>query len=712
MFSSRLLFMNNISVAQRSCKSTTQSKCIKKLLIANRGEIACRIIRTAQRLDIATVAVYSEADTNAMHVNLADNAYPIGPSPPSSSYLNQQCILNVALLCQADAIHPGYGFLSENAAFAEACVQNGFIFVGPSSSAMRAMGSKDKAKEIMSSAAVPVIDGYHGVDQSDVRLKAETERIGYPVMLKAVCSGGGKGMRVIVNESEFLDRLHSARSESKSAFGDDRMIIEKLVPCARHVEVQIFGDNYGNYVHLFERDCSAQRRCQKLIEEAPAPSISDTTRRSMRKAAIAAASCANYTGAGTVEFLVDKDQFYFLEMNTRLQVEHPVTEMITGIDLVEWQLRIASGERLPIQDQTSITSRGHSFEARIYAQNPLEGFAPCPGNLIYFDLSYLAKMSNLRLEVGYQQGDAVSSHYDPLIGKIVAWDADRTSALQKLHDALANLQLFGVGNNVAFLLTLCQHSRLSLEGAMHTKFIDEHVEQLLHNRKDEQWLKVAACWAHLGSYLAMRESMRHCCSDPFGISDGFRINTAPTGDRLTVRSGDTLVSTNIKESHTMFSFEVGKETYKMKCVRSTVDECAEGGKIAKMDIEYGSERIQVSSLFIACKARVYCSRFAGSFIDFNLAEPAWAESLSKVGAFSGEMNIAAPLPGIIERIVVTAGQQVKKGDVLLTMVAMKMEFSLTAPFDATVDRVLCQAGNSVPKGAKLVHLSSGEVGTH
>ncbi|CDW53158.1 CPSase L D2 and Biotin lipoyl and Biotin carb C a nd CPSase L chain domain containing protein [Trichuris trichiura] len=699
----------NIRLMPERLNSSSQCKPIKKLLISNRGEIACRIIRTARRLDIATIAVYSETDRDAMHVRLADSAYHIGPSAASLSYLNQERIFDIARRCQADAIHPGYGFLSENATFAEACVQNGLIFVGPSSSAMRAMGSKDKAKEIMLAAGVPTVDGYHGADQSDKKLRSEANRIGYPVMLKAVCSGGGKGMRAVMYENEFFSHLHSARSEAKSSFGDDRMIVEKFIHSPRHVEMQIFGDNYGNYVHLFERDCSAQRRCQKLIEEAPAPLISNSMRQRMGKAAIAAASSVNYAGAGTVEFLIDKDgkQFYFMEMNTRLQVEHPVTEMITGMDLVEWQLRIASGEPLPIRDQSLIIARGHSFEARLYAENPLEDFAPSPGRLVYFDLSSLENLSNIRLEMGYQQGDCISSHYDPLIGKIIAWDIDRTSALQRLHFALANLRLCGVGSNMPFLLALCQHTDLATEGSMYTQFIGDHFEELLLQCKDEQWLNLAACWAHLGCYLARRSMLRHCSSDPFKIADGFRINLPSVDDKLTLRWGKAVMITSLKESPPFFSFKVGEEIYKITCARSIVD-IADTYEAVKMDAEYANERFRVTTVQYDKKAVVYCSRFPTSAVNFELAEPAYTESMS-AGEPVGEQTISSPLPGIVEQIVVASGQQVKKGDTLLVMVAMKMECSLKAPFDAVVDRILCRVGDSVPKGAKLIYLADSDV---
>uniref|UniRef100_A0A669PZA9 Methylcrotonoyl-CoA carboxylase 1 n=1 Tax=Phasianus colchicus TaxID=9054 RepID=A0A669PZA9_PHACC len=412
----------------------TETANIGKILIANRGEIACRVMRTARKMGVKSVAVYSEADRNSMHVAMADEAYCIGPAPSQQSYLAVEKIIQVAKTSAAQAIHPGYGFLSENTEFAELCKQEGIIFIGPPSSAIRDMGIKSTSKAIMSAAGVPVVEGYHGEDQSDQCLKEHAMRIGYPVMIKAVRGGGGKGMRIAHSEKEFLDQLESARREAKKSFNDDAMLIEKFVDNPRHVEVQVFGDQHGNAVYLFERDCSVQRRHQKIIEEAPGPGINPEVRKRLGEAAVKAAKAVNYVGAGTVEFIMDSQHnFYFMEMNTRLQVEHPVTEMITGTDLVEWQLRVAAGEKIPLT-QEEILLRGHAFEARIYAEDPTNNFLPGAGPLVH--LSTPPPDRDTRIETGVRQGDEVSVHYDPMIAKLVVWAEDREAALRKLRYSL------------------------------------------------------------------------------------------------------------------------------------------------------------------------------------------------------------------------------------------------------------------------------------
>uniref|UniRef100_A0A674HQ30 Methylcrotonoyl-CoA carboxylase subunit alpha, mitochondrial n=1 Tax=Taeniopygia guttata TaxID=59729 RepID=A0A674HQ30_TAEGU len=414
--------------------STIGGHSIGKILIANRGEIACRVMRTAKKMGVKSVAVYSEADRNSLHVAMADEAYCIGPPPSQQSYLAMEKILQVAKVSAAQAVHPGYGFLSENTEFADLCKQQGIIFIGPPSSAIRDMGIKSTSKAIMSAAGVPVVEGYHGEDQSDECLKEHAKRIGYPVMIKAVRGGGGKGMRIAYSEKEFLDQLESARREAKKSFNDDAMLIEKFVDNPRHVEVQVFGDQHGNAVYLFERDCSVQRRHQKIIEEAPGPGISPEVRRRLGEAAVRAAKAVNYVGAGTVEFIMDSQHnFYFMEMNTRLQVEHPVTEMITGTDLVEWQLRVAAGEKIPLM-QEEILLQGHAFEARIYAEDPNNNFMPGAGPLLHLSTPPADRFT--RIETGVRQGDEVSVHYDPMIAKLVVWAEDRQAALRKLRYSL------------------------------------------------------------------------------------------------------------------------------------------------------------------------------------------------------------------------------------------------------------------------------------
>ncbi|XP_046836271.1 methylcrotonoyl-CoA carboxylase subunit alpha, mitochondrial isoform X2 [Vespa crabro] len=461
----------------RSHSETTQSeKKIDKILIANRGEIACRISRTAKRLGIKTVAVYSDVDRNAMHVDLADEAYCIGPAQSSQSYLRQDKIISVAKQAKCQAIHPGYGFLSENVEFAELCQKESIIFIGPPASAIRDMGIKNKSKEIMAKAGVPVVPGYHGDDQSNDTLLSEARNIGFPLMIKAIRGGGGKGMRIVLNENEFFHALESARTESQKAFGDSAVLLERYVDKPRHVEVQIFADKHGDAVYLFERDCSIQRRHQKVIEEAPAPGISKRLRLELGETAVRAAKAVGYVGAGTVEFIMDRTNynFHFMEMNTRLQVEHPVTEAITGLDLVEWQLKVAAGEGLPLK-QEEIHLRGHAFETRIYAETPRNDFLPGAGNLTY--LRTPETSDNVRVETGVKENDDVLVHYDPMIAKLVVWGSDRNEALRILRSKLCEYNIAGIDTNIEFIKDLCLHPDFQ-NGKVHTGFIVENSKEL------------------------------------------------------------------------------------------------------------------------------------------------------------------------------------------------------------------------------------------
>jgi 3-methylcrotonyl-CoA carboxylase alpha subunit len=450
-----------------------------KILIANRGEITCRVIRSARRLGIATVAVYSSADRNALHVEMADEAILIGDPPPRDSYLRGDMVLAAARRTGADAIHPGYGFLSENSDFCQQCSAEGVIFIGPPASAIEAMGSKSAAKRIMEQAGVPLVPGYHGDDQDSEILRAAANDMGYPVLLKAVAGGGGKGMRIVESADEFDRALAAAQREASKSFGNDVMLVEKYLRQPRHVEIQVFCDSHGNGVYLFERDCSVQRRHQKILEEAPAPDVDAKLRARMGEAAVEAANAIHYEGAGTVEFLLDRDgTFYFMEMNTRLQVEHPVTEMITGLDLVEWQLRVAAGETLPLrQDQLSIN--GHAFEARIYAEDPANDFLPVTGTLSY--LQAPAESRHVRIDTGVRQGDEVSVYYDPMIAKLVVWDEDRNSALKRLCKALADYRISGMTTNVDFLYNLASSSPFQ-QADLDTGFIERHHEEIFHQQ--------------------------------------------------------------------------------------------------------------------------------------------------------------------------------------------------------------------------------------
>src|SRR5947209_715908 len=493
-----------------------------KILIANRGEIACRVIRTARRLGIATVAVYSEVDRNALHVELADEAWPIGPAPVHDSYLDIAAILDVARNSGAEAVHPGYGFLSENAEFAEACEAAGVVFIGPSAAAMRAMGSKAEAKELMQRYGAPLVPGYHGADQNPARLLDEAERIGFPVLIKASAGGGGRGMREVGSAAEFAAALAGAQREAEAAFGDGRVLLEKYLPRPRHIEVQIFADWHGNTVHLFERDCSIQRRHQKVLEEALAPGLDPEQRSAMSEAAVAAARAVGYVGAGTVEFIAEDGHFYFIEMNTRLQVEHPVTEAVTGLDLVEWQFRVAAGEPLPICQQ-DLVLHGHAIEARLYAENPERGFLPQTGTLhgLRFPPSELA-----RVDTGVRQGDAVTPFYDPMIAKIIAWGEDRAAAVGRLQRALVETAVLGLGTNLEFLSRVAAHPEF-VSGMVDTGFIERHRAALVPPRRPapDPVLAAAALFRLVAREDAATAAASHS-GDPFSPwaqVDGWRL---------------------------------------------------------------------------------------------------------------------------------------------------------------------------------------------
>ena len=510
----------------------------EKILIANRGEIACRIIRTCRRMGIRTAAVYSEADAGALHVQLADEACCIGKSAPAESYLRIENVLDAAKKHDAQAIHPGYGFLSENAEFARRCSQSGFVFIGPSAGAIEQMGAKDQAKCVMENAGVPVVPGYKGAEQSPEFLHAEAEKIGYPLIIKAVLGAGGKGMRVVRKQTDFPEALESARNEARNAFSDDRVLLECFVSGPRHIEFQIFGDQHGNVIHLFERDCSVQRRHQKIIEESPSPFLDEKLRSKMANAAVAAAKAVKYSGAGTVEFIVGNDRkFFFMEMNTRLQVEHPVTEMITGLDLVEWQLRIVAGEKLPLS-QKDVKQNGHSIETRIYAENPETGFLPSIGTLkrLVFPDTFQKiqktedeasqSSSIIRIDTGVEQGGEISIHYDPLIAKLVVHADSRKQAYRTMQTALAQSGVLGVETNLGFLQSILQHPYFDA-GKMDTLFVDSNLESLLEENQDSLdwvcWGTAIACLLedYVESETKAQESMEPC--SPWNILNNWRI---------------------------------------------------------------------------------------------------------------------------------------------------------------------------------------------
>uniref|UniRef100_A0A8C6YXP0 Methylcrotonoyl-CoA carboxylase subunit alpha, mitochondrial n=1 Tax=Nothoprocta perdicaria TaxID=30464 RepID=A0A8C6YXP0_NOTPE len=664
---------------------------IEKILIANRGEIACRVMRTARRMGVKSVAVYSEADRNSMHVAMADEAFCIGPAPSQQSYLAMEKIIQVAKASAAQAVHPGYGFLSENTEFAELCKQEGIIFIGPPSSAIRDMGIKSTSKAIMSAAGVPVVEGYHGEDQSDECLKEHAKRIGYPVMIKAVRGGGGKGMRIAHSEKEFLDQLESARREAKKSFNDDAMLIEKFVDQPRHVEVQVFGDQHGNAVYLFERDCSVQRRHQKIIEEAPGPGINPEVRKRLGEAAVKAAKAVNYVGAGTVEFIMDSQHnFYFMEMNTRLQVEHPVTEMITGTDLVEWQLRVAAGEKIPLR-QEEILLRGHAFEARIYAEDPNNDFMPGAGPLLH--LSTPLPDSFTRIETGVRQGDEVSVHYDPMIAKLVVWAEDRQAALRKLRYSLHQYNIVGLNTNIDFLLSLSRHPQFEA-GNVHTNFIPQHHDELFPAQKATPHEVV--CQAALGLILKEKmvtDAFRDQAGDkfsPFASSSGRRLNILYTR-KLSLLDGENTVDVMVNYNR--------EGTYNMQIEDKTFlisgDIFKEGNSFYLRSSVNGA--ISKSKMVILDNT-IYLFTPEGS-AQIGLPVPKYLSAVSSEGMQGGAV---APMTGTIEKIFVKAGDKVQIGDPLMVMIAMKMEHTIRAPKAGVIKKVNFQEGAQANRHASLV----------
>ncbi|NXF02017.1 MCCA carboxylase, partial [Smithornis capensis] len=665
---------------------------IGKILIANRGEIACRVMRTAKKMGVKSVAVYSEADRNSMHVAMADEAYCIGPAPPQQSYLAMEKILQVAKVSAAQAIHPGYGFLSENTEFAELCQQRGIIFIGPPSSAIRDMGIKSTSKAIMSAAGVPVVEGYHGEDQSNECLKEHAKRIGYPVMIKAVRGGGGKGMRIAHSEKEFLDQLESARREAKKSFNDDAMLIEKFVDNPRHVEVQVFGDQHGNAVYLFERDCSVQRRHQKIIEEAPGPGINPEVRKRLGEAAVKAAKAVNYVGAGTVEFIMDSQHnFYFMEMNTRLQVEHPVTEMITGTDLVEWQLRVAAGEMIPLM-QEQILLQGHAFEARIYAEDPNNNFMPGAGPLLH--LSTPPPDHFTRIETGVRQGDEVSVHYDPMIAKLVVWAEDRQAALRKLRYSLHQYNIVGLSTNIDFLLSLSGHPQFET-GNVHTNFISQHHDELFPTKKATP--HEVMCQAALGLILKekmLTDAFRDQSDDkfsPFASSTGRRINLCYTR-KLSLLDGENskLIKRLTFVLIKAFNFQIEDKVFLIS------------GEILN---EGDSVYLRSSVNGTVCKSKlvildntIYLFFPEGS-AQIGLPVPKYLSAVSSGGEQSGAV---APMTGTVEKVFVKAGDKVQTGDPLMVMIAMKMEHIIRAPKAGVIKKVNFQEGAQANRHAPLV----------
>jgi len=660
-----------------------------KILIANRGEIACRIIRTARRLGVGSVAVYSEADAAAWHVKVADEAVAIGGPRAQDSYLAAPKIIAAARKTGAQAIHPGYGFLAENAEFAEACAAAGVVFIGPPPAAIRAMGSKSEAKALMEKAGVPIVPGYHGTEQAEEVLAAEAARIGYPVLLKASAGGGGKGMRRVEAPAEFGAALAGARREAKSAFGDDRMLVEKFLQGPRHVELQVFADSHGHVVHLFERDCSIQRRHQKVIEEARAPGLDPELRKRMGEAAVAAAAAIGYVGAGTVEFILDRsDHFHFMEMNTRLQVEHPVTEMVTGLDLVEWQLRVAAGEPLPLT-QDMVEAHGHAMEARIYAEDPSHDFLPATGQLLHFVLP--SQEGRVRADSGVRAGDEITVHYDPMLAKLIAWGEDRERARRALVSALEKVQIVGLPNNVAFLRALATHPAFAA-GEIDTGFISHHRAELFAPPKiDLERFLAAAVGALVLRRRASAEKAAANSTDPhspWNATDGWRLNLEAS-QTFHLRQGTEDRRAVLHYRRKGLGLDAGGGE------KPVVFQPFDDGRIA---VTFDGRRYEATVVVVGRSLTIFLD---GATLNLDVADPLAAAGAIEVP--SGRLT--APMPGRIVLQNVKPGTRVRHGDVLLVLEAMKMEHSILAPADGIVESVDYAVGDLVEEGVALLSLA-------
>ncbi|WP_065979910.1 acetyl/propionyl/methylcrotonyl-CoA carboxylase subunit alpha [Pseudoalteromonas lipolytica] len=644
------------------------TKTLKKILVANRGEIACRVMRTAKQMGLTTVAVYSDADKHAQHVKLADEAYHIGPAPSKDSYLVADKIIDVAKQTSVDCIHPGYGFLSENSEFALACEQNDIAFIGPPASSIEAMGSKTRAKEIMHEANVPLVPGYYGDNQDTEFLKAEAEKIGYPVLIKAAFGGGGKGMRVVEHAKDFISALEGAKREAKAGFGNDLVLLERYVTKPRHVEVQVFADNHGNCVYLGDRDCSLQRRHQKVIEEAPAPGLSDSLRKEMGEAAVRCAQAINYRGAGTVEFLLCGDEFFFMEMNTRLQVEHPVTEMVTGVDLVSWQINVAAGGKLPLS-QADIQLQGHSFEARIYAEDPSNDFIPCSGRI---DALFTPTESEfVRIDTGIAAGDEISPFYDPMIAKLIVHDDNREAALGRLSKALQQFHLAGFSCNVNFLHNLANHPTFQA-GAPDTHFIEDQGAQLV--AKDEQQHTLATVIAA----FAYMSTLKGSSASPWQQLTGFMLNSAAL--------------TNIPFADVAVQAEKCADGFKINL--NSVDYTSSG------TVENGLARLVINGEKVVAHVIQTDTHIT---VMYN-AQQTVIELIDKHYISEHESDalpLAAPLNGTVVKHLVAVGSEVVKGDAVVIIEAMKMEYTLNAPHDGVLTSYCFGEGELVSHGDML-----------
>ncbi len=678
-----------------------------KILIANRGEIACRVASTAKRLGVRTVAVYSDADRFAKHVDVCDEAVYIGGSAPKDSYLKWDTIIQVAKQTGAEAIHPGYGFLSENDEFAKACDEAGLIFIGPPASAITAMGLKAESKRLMESAGVPLIPGYHGENQDPTFLHQQADKIGYPVLIKASSGGGGKGMRLVEKSADFLDALASCKREAISSFGSDKVLVEKYALKPRHIEIQVFGDKFGNYVYLFERDCSVQRRHQKVLEEAPAPDVDNAMREAMGQSAINAARAVNYVGAGTVEFIVEQRpegmSFYFMEMNTRLQVEHPVTEAITGTDLVEWQLRVASGEKLP-KTQAELSINGHAIEARICAENPDNNFLPATGTLLTYRKpdNTAFKVASVRFDDGVREGDIISPYYDSMIAKLIVHGENREQALAMLDKALAETRIVGLPNNVAFLRHVV-HSNSFKNANLDTALIEREKAVLFNQQSLSLELLVATALIN----QLIKESLNHT-QDPFSQRNGFRAYSQYQRS-FELTFNDIHYQANVQNwQNNQFTLELAEILTKDKKGQNILETkqiyIGKVGYLAEQTAEthtlwLDGNRQQVQSwqnqedIFV--------------FTNYGSGKITLIDTMSHVGEEAGdEGSLKSPMPGQVIAFRVNVGDVVKKGQPLAVIEAMKIEHTISAPTDGTVVELLFKAGDLVADGDELLKLET------
>ena len=661
----------------------------KKILIANRGEIACRVAATARRMAIKTVAVYSDADAGAKHVAACDEAVHIGGSAPGDSYLRWERIIEAARATGAEAIHPGYGFLSENEEFARACAQAGLVFIGPPASAIKAMGLKAESKQLMEKAGVPLVPGYHGSDQDPALLQREADRIGYPVLIKASAGGGGKGMRAVDKSEDFAAALASCRREAISSFGDDAVLVEKYAQRPRHIEIQVFGDTQGNYVYLFERDCSVQRRHQKVLEEAPAPGMSEAMRREMGEAAVAAARAVNYVGAGTVEFIVEqrdgKMKFYFMEMNTRLQVEHPVTEAITGLDLVEWQFRVAAGQPLPLQ-QEQLKIRGHAIEARICAENPDNQFLPATGTLRVYRQPACTRFERadggVRIDDGVRQGDAISPYYDSMVAKLIVHGDTREEALARMDQALSEFHIVGLQTNVQFLRHVVTSDSFA-KADLDTALIQREAAVLFEQEKIGQPLAIAAAVA-----LTLQEEQALATDDPFSRRDGWRSHGPVSRSFEFEFHGQPLTAQLWRQHDGSLQLSLDGQRLSLR-----IEPTAAGLLIA---LDGQRARLQVYRL--GEQVHVFGAGGATQITVIDL--------LAHAGVAQHEAGrLTAPMPGKVVSFAVQAGDKVSRGQALAVMEAMKMEHTIAAPADGVVAEILYAPGDQVQEGAELLTLA-------